>query len=271
MHAVRLHEGLPSRFALVPRAGGEVRWFEAAPTYVLHWLNAFEEGGEVVLDGYFQEQPAPPPLAERAARAGRDDGLSRRPQLPAQAASLALRSGHRRDPRGTARRRYPRVRRDQPARAGQPYRFGWSMLMAPGRFLFAGFAKTDLATGETSEHRLAPGRSASEAPLIRARRRRGPGGRRLAGQPDHRRKHRNLGVLAARRRRYRRRAGLPPRPAAQAAERHARLLGAGVRAGGRGSPFPAAPRHKTFKGAPLRGGLAFGDLQGATPPTRWPR
>ena len=36
IHAVRLHEGLPSRFALVPRqeGGGPIRWFEASPTYV---------------------------------------------------------------------------------------------------------------------------------------------------------------------------------------------------------------------------------------------
>ena len=53
---------MPSRFALVPRDGrdGEVRWFEAAPTFVEHWLNAYEEGDEVILDGYFQDEPVPP-------------------------------------------------------------------------------------------------------------------------------------------------------------------------------------------------------------------
>jgi hypothetical protein len=29
IHAVRLHKGVPSRFGIVPRHGGEVRWFEA--------------------------------------------------------------------------------------------------------------------------------------------------------------------------------------------------------------------------------------------------
>jgi carotenoid cleavage dioxygenase-like enzyme len=29
---------------------------------VLHWLNAYEDGDEVVLDGYFQENPIPRPL-----------------------------------------------------------------------------------------------------------------------------------------------------------------------------------------------------------------
>ena len=61
VHAVRWHKGMPSRFAIIPRYGSpdEIRWFEAEPTYVLHWLNACEEGDEIVLDGYFQEQPVP--------------------------------------------------------------------------------------------------------------------------------------------------------------------------------------------------------------------
>ena len=68
IHAVRLHEDQPSRFALVPRHGKteEIRWFDAAPTYVLHWLNAYEEGDEVIVDGYFQEDPTPQPTAAHA-------------------------------------------------------------------------------------------------------------------------------------------------------------------------------------------------------------
>lgn len=48
VHAVRMHEGVPSRFAIIPRLGQpeDIRWFEAEPTYVLHWLNAYEEGDE---------------------------------------------------------------------------------------------------------------------------------------------------------------------------------------------------------------------------------
>jgi len=55
----------PSRFAVVPRRGGvdEVRWFDADPTYVLHFTNAYEDGDEVVLEGFFQDQPMPRPDA----------------------------------------------------------------------------------------------------------------------------------------------------------------------------------------------------------------
>lgn len=50
---------IPSRFALIPRFGSteDIRWFEADPTFVLHWTNAHEDGDEVVLDGFFQHNP----------------------------------------------------------------------------------------------------------------------------------------------------------------------------------------------------------------------
>lgn len=35
-------------------------WFEADPTDVLHWTNTYEDGGEIVLDGFFQRDPSPP-------------------------------------------------------------------------------------------------------------------------------------------------------------------------------------------------------------------
>ena len=55
---------MPARFAILPRYGNEndIKWFEAKSTYVLHWGNAYEDGDEIVLDGYFQEDPDPEPL-----------------------------------------------------------------------------------------------------------------------------------------------------------------------------------------------------------------
>lgn len=52
-HKVAFHPEMPTRFGIVPRYGAasELRWFEASPTYMLHVVNAWEEGGEVVMIG----------------------------------------------------------------------------------------------------------------------------------------------------------------------------------------------------------------------------
>lgn len=52
-YKVRFHADKPSRFGVVPRYGqsGDIRWFEAKPTYMLHVVNAWEEGHEVVMIG----------------------------------------------------------------------------------------------------------------------------------------------------------------------------------------------------------------------------
>ena len=167
IHAVRLHEGLPSRFALVPRHGRtqDIRWFEAAPTYVLHWLNAYEEGEEVILDGYFQEDPMPRPRKDAPPgfkhMMAYLDEWSFKSKLHRWRFNLA--DGTTREERlddrvlefGMFNQRY----------AGRKYRYVYSTTTQPGWFLFNGFVKHDLETGESWELKLAPGRYASEAPF----------------------------------------------------------------------------------------------------------
>jgi carotenoid cleavage dioxygenase len=52
-YKLRFDAAMPSRFGLIPRYGQahEIRWFEARPTYMLHVVNAWEEGDEVVMVG----------------------------------------------------------------------------------------------------------------------------------------------------------------------------------------------------------------------------
>ena len=38
-----------------------MQWFEADPTYVLHWTNAYEDGDDIVLEGFHQGNPSPKP------------------------------------------------------------------------------------------------------------------------------------------------------------------------------------------------------------------
>ncbi len=67
IHKVTFFPEQPSRFAVLPRHGGDadVRWFEAEPCYIYHVINAWEEGDEIVLDACRMRTPEPP--AERLA------------------------------------------------------------------------------------------------------------------------------------------------------------------------------------------------------------
>lgn len=56
---VEFHRDMPSRFGVIPRYGTQeqVRWFEFEPGYVLHMVNAWEEGDWITMDGCFQPDP----------------------------------------------------------------------------------------------------------------------------------------------------------------------------------------------------------------------
>jgi carotenoid cleavage dioxygenase len=166
IHAVRAHEGIPSRFGLIPRHGKteDVRWFEADPTYVLHFLNAYEEGDEVILDGYFQEDPTPGPIeghGEHGHMMGFLDLHSMKTKLHRWRFNLT--DGTTKEERlfdkvvefGMVNQSY----------YGRKHRYIYSVTSKPGWFLFTGFYKHDLETGETEEIHLETGRYASEAPF----------------------------------------------------------------------------------------------------------
>lgn len=166
IHAARMHDGLPSRFALIPRHGqtADIRWFEAEPTYILHFLNAYEEGDEVVMDAYFQEEPMPAPI-ENAGPYGHMmayvDEHSFKPKLHRWRFNLTNRTTReqRLDDRilefGMINQRF----------AGQRHRYVYSSTAKPGWFLFNGFVKHDLETRQSWSFMLEEGRYASEAPF----------------------------------------------------------------------------------------------------------
>jgi carotenoid cleavage dioxygenase len=166
IHAVREHEGIPSRFGLIPRHGSteDVRWFEAEPTYVLHWLNAYEDGDEVVLDGYFQENPTPGPI-EGQGKYGPMMGF-----LDLHSMGTKLHRWRFNLADGTTReeRLYDEVVEFgmiNQAYAGRKHRYVYSVTSKPGWFLFNGFVKHDLETGEAQTFQLEEGVFASEAPF----------------------------------------------------------------------------------------------------------
>ncbi|PQA86574.1 carotenoid oxygenase family protein [Hyphococcus luteus] len=169
IHSNRFHQNLPTRFAIVPRYGSvnDIRWFEAAPTYVLHWMNAWEEGDEIILDGYFQEDPDPAPLDIPGVdkRFGKllanIDENSFKPKLHRW--RFNMRTGEtieeRLDERllefGTFNQKF----------AGVKSRYAYSTTTKPGWFLFTGLVKHDLETGDSWSLEFGDERYGSEAPF----------------------------------------------------------------------------------------------------------
>ena len=161
----RLFDHLPSRFGLVPRGVDEpVRWFEAAPTYVLHWINAFHDGDTVVLDGYFQHDPSPAPRADVAEALRRFrylDLFSLRSRPHRWRFDLTTGRCHE-EPLSDRITEFGMI---NPAYIGRPYRYTYSVLPADGWFGFVGLVKHDLITGEEQELALAPGVYVSEVAM----------------------------------------------------------------------------------------------------------
>ncbi|MEE4199442.1 carotenoid oxygenase family protein [Erythrobacter sp.] len=167
IHAARLHEGVPTRFALIPRRGraDDIRWFEAAPTYVLHWTNAYEDGEEVVLEGYFQDKPMPDPLEEAGEYShmmAYVDEHSFQSRLHRWRFDLA--TGETREERLSDRIcEFGTINPDYLMRAN---RYVWSTTTRPGWFLFDGYVRHDTKTGEEQVYRLPDGVYASESPMV---------------------------------------------------------------------------------------------------------
>ncbi len=166
IYAVRYFPELPTRFGIIPRRGGsgDIRWFEAKPTYVLHWINAFEDGDDVVLDGFYQAHPSP---------AGRPDDtefeqmfrfldLDRMQSHPYRW-RFNMRTGQTTEEQlddrvlefGTINGGY----------GGQPYRYTYAVTAKPGWFLFNGLTKFDTQSGVVDEYRFPDGVFASESPM----------------------------------------------------------------------------------------------------------
>jgi carotenoid cleavage dioxygenase len=160
----RFFPEIPTRFGVVPRRGnGEIRWFEAAPTFVLHWVNAWEEGDEIVLDGFFQENPSP-----ASVPGGFSENLFRYLDL------FALRSrAHRwrfnlatgqckEEPLSDRILEFPMINGRY---GGRRNRYAYHALPCEGWFGFRGLVKHDLHTGREELYELPPGVYASETAM----------------------------------------------------------------------------------------------------------
>lgn len=145
-------------FAAIPRHGtsSDVRWFEANPTYVLHFLNAYEDNDDIVLDGYHMNKPG--------AFTNLDclDLHAAVPQLWRWRFNLktGLTSEHCLDTRvlefGMINQKYQ----------CRDYRYAYSVVPHKGEFLFTGLTKNDLKTGKSWTFEFGADTYGSEAPVV---------------------------------------------------------------------------------------------------------
>ena len=164
-HAVRFYPKLGSRFAVLPRRGQpeDVRWFSAKPTFVLHWINAFEDGDEVVLDGYRQDP-------SRGAHIKLPDTLKPFSMLDLQSVGshayrwrFNLKTGATAEgPLSDGISEFGMINQQY---AGKPYRYTWEMTAKPGWFLFDGLHRLEVETGNRDSYQFPGGVYASESPM----------------------------------------------------------------------------------------------------------
>ena len=160
---------MPARFAVLPRYGkaDEIKWFEAENTYVLHFMNAYEEGDEIIMDGYFQDNPRPDPLQtmpDRYKTLGSNLDLH----------SLRTHLHRWRFDMKTGETKEECLYDDEivefgtinPKVAGIKHRYIYSVVGENGWFLFTGLIKHDLETGATQRYDFGDNRFGSEAPFI---------------------------------------------------------------------------------------------------------
>ena len=165
-HAVRFHRDEPSRFAVIPRRGTpeQIRWFEADPTFVLHFVNAYEDGDAIVLDGFFEANPDPELRFDERDPKSLFRMLDMH-VLGARAHRWRLDLATGRTTEGPLHDEVMEFGMIDPRRAGRPYRYTWAMTTRPGWFLFDGLVRLDVETGATQRFAFPEGVYCSEAPM----------------------------------------------------------------------------------------------------------
>ncbi len=165
-HVARFHRDMPSRFAVLPRRGqtADIRWFEAEPTFVLHFVNAYEDGDEIVLDGFFQSDPEPADNGSgtKWQRAFRFLALDRM-QARLHRWRLNLVTGAvKEEQRSEAITEFGTINPDY---ASRNYRYTYAATGKPGWFLFDGLVKHDVLTGHEDHYSFGEGVYGSETAM----------------------------------------------------------------------------------------------------------
>jgi carotenoid cleavage dioxygenase-like enzyme len=160
-HKITFDATMPTRFAVLPRRGTEVRWFTAEPCYIYHVVNAWEDGQTIVLDVCRVTRPEPVPT--RPGPLGKLLGYLR---LDARLHRYVfdLATGTTTETQlDDANTEFPSI---DTRECGAPSRYAYTAHIADAEtVLFDGLLRYDLVTGRREEHRFGPGRFGSEAPF----------------------------------------------------------------------------------------------------------
>jgi carotenoid cleavage dioxygenase len=166
LHVPKFHRDLPSRFAVLRRDGtGPIRWFEADPTFVLHFVNAYEDGDQIVMDGFFQGCPQPSAkgaasLEEAAFRSICLDGL----QTVLHRWRFDLTTGATTEEHLSDR--FTEFGMMPLGLQTRPHRYVYAATGEEGRFLFDGLVKHDVVTGREETITFGPGVYGSETVVV---------------------------------------------------------------------------------------------------------
>jgi carotenoid cleavage dioxygenase-like enzyme len=161
---LRFYRDVPSRIGLAPRHGpaAEVQWFEVAPFFMYHVVNAWEDGDEVVLVGCRMVDP----LVGDPDNEAPDEGVPHLAHLRLEPVLWEWRLDR---VTGSARERavddtlaeFPRI---NDGFVGRPNRWSWSPTFADLPTLaFDGLVRHDLTDGSTVTHRHPEGWFGGEA------------------------------------------------------------------------------------------------------------
>jgi carotenoid cleavage dioxygenase-like enzyme len=163
IYATQFHRDMPTRLGVIPRYGTEkdIKWFECDATYVLHWINAYEDGDEIVVDGYFQFDPSPgvapdATLEQRMFRFLDLFALQSRPYRW----RLNMKTGTVKE--GPLSDTITEFGMINALTAGKNYEWVYSTIPAVGWFGFEGIIKHNVVTGTEENYRLPEGVYASE-------------------------------------------------------------------------------------------------------------
>ena len=136
-------------------------WFEADPTFVLHWTNAYEDGDWVILDGFFQHNPTARGIARRDESHKGFETLDMNVlQARAHRWKFNTRTGECKEESTSERcAEFPMINGRY---AGKRHRYSYNAKCTPGLFAFDGIIKHDLDTGNEELYEFEPGVFVSE-------------------------------------------------------------------------------------------------------------